>query len=225
MTLRLTFIFALLLLAQAAVADVTVTYMNCAPGGQHHIAMSEGNPVANDVLMGVYNWDDYYSDAIYQTFCIDAETLAGNDAVTYACVPLTEARATPGLTSGQLSAYRAYLLDALWGQHHAQTATNEGAIAFGLAVYEIVYDGEQMDYSSGLLAPAYDFEGGIFDGSNAGASAIWPMTKSMLNSLDYYGMSTSLIAWAADGGQDQITEDDTPTATSESSWGELKSLY
>ena len=48
--------------------------------------------------MGVYNWDDYYSDAVYQTFCIDAETLAGSDARTYACVPLTEARATPGLT-------------------------------------------------------------------------------------------------------------------------------
>ncbi len=48
---------------------------------------------------------------------------------------------------------------------------------------------------------------------------------TMLSTLDYYGMSTSLIAWAAEGGQDQIKEDDQPTATSESSWGELKSLY
>ncbi len=136
-----------------------------------------------------------------------------------------EARATPGLTSGQLSAFRAYLLEALWGQYYAMTATNEGAIAFGLAVYEIVYDGELMDFTSGYLAPTYEFESGVFDGSEEGASVHWPIAKGWLNTLDYYGMSTALIAWAAEGGQDQITEDDQPTATSETSWGAIKTLY
>jgi len=225
MVSRQLYFLALLLFAQASIAEVTVTYIDCSPGGAHAVAMSEGNPLADEVLVGRYNWQDAYSEQIYHTACIDLETLASTEAVTYQVVPLTEARAEPGLAGGQLSPARAYLLEAFWGQFNPLATSNEAAIAFGLGVYEIVYDGDSMDFSGGYLSGDYDFEGGIFDGSDGDDSGIWAITKGWLQALDYYGASTALIAWAVEGGQDQILEDDQPTAARRSSWGELKSLY
>ena len=216
----------LLIAALPASADVWVTYVETLLGGAHHVEMSVGNPVANNVIIGIYRWQDANNPYIYESMCIDLEHLANGNPIHYECVPLTEARTEPGITSGQLSPYRAQLLELYWGQFRQLVVNDQTAIAFHLGIYEIVYDGDSMTFTGNYLDNSYDFEGSVFDGSDGGNSTKWPIAVSWLQQLNLSGDSTDLIAWSAEGAQDQITEDGfTPVPVAGSSWGRVKALY
>ena len=227
MAQRVIIVLACLLLAQAVAAEtITVTYHSTDPGDWHLLALDGGSIPYNPALVGFYHWQDLNGPFIYEAVCIDAETSGVADAITYELVPLTEARMEPGLISGPLSQYRADLLELFWGQYRGLVGSNAEGAAFGLAVYEIVYDGDSMVFQGDNLDPTYDFEGGVFEASDGGASAIWSLSKDWLQALDLNGPRTDLIAWKAEGYQDQITEDGfTPVPVAPTSWGLLKALF
>jgi hypothetical protein len=102
----------------------------------------------------------------------------------------------------------------------------DNSVAFNLAIYEIVYDGNSLVFdANGFLVPGQDLTGGEFDGSDGG-SARWAIAESWLYALDLNGSSTGLIAWHSDDYHDQIVEEHFhPVPVEETTWGYLKSMY
>jgi hypothetical protein len=211
--------------AQAADACVEISFLAAPVSMNYPILLPTGSPVFANPKIGIYQWQDVTGTYIYESFCIDLETVGEGSAVVFDCVELTDAR-DPSLTGGQLSQFRADLLELLWAQFRWAVVGVEEAAAFQLAIYEIVYDGDDMTFGvDGLLEPGQDFAGGLVDCTNGG-SAQWAIAEGWLYSLDLNGAVADLIAWHSDERQDQIVERFFhPVPVKETTWGGIKSMY
>jgi len=218
------FLFTLLL-AQAASACVLISFLAAPVAANYHISLPSGAPLFDNPKLGVYQWQDANGPYIYESFCIDLETSGSGGPIAYDCVELTDAR-DPGLTGGQLSVFRAQLLELLWGQFRLSVAGVDEAVAFHLAIYEIVYDGDDLTFdTNGLLEAGQDFAGGLFDGTDGG-SPQWAIAEGWLYTLDLDGALADLIAWHSDTKQNQIVERHYhPVPVEETTWGAIKSSY
>ncbi len=218
-------LLCIVLCPQSALACVDVTFLDGPLAARYNTSLPNGSPVYSNPLVGVYRWQDTTGEYIYEALCIDLETDGNGDPINFECVELTDAR-DETLTSGKLSSFRAQLLELLWGQFKSLVISTDNSVAFHLAIYEIVYDGDSLVFdANGFLVPGQDLTGGEFDGSDGGSTQ-WAIAESWLYALDLNGSSTDLIAWHSEDYQDQIVEEHFhPVPVEETTWGHIKSLY
>jgi hypothetical protein len=123
----------LLLAAQVADACVEIAFLQAPVSMNYPILLPTGSPVFANPRIGIYQWQDVTGVYIYEAFCIDLETTGEGGPIAYDCVELTEARDV-SLTGGQLSEFRADLLELLWGQFRWSVVGVDEAAAFQLAI-------------------------------------------------------------------------------------------
>jgi len=213
------------LIAQPVFACVEIEFHAAPVTANYSISLPTGSPAFANPKLGIYQWIDVGGPYIYEAFCIDLETSGTGGPVVYDCVALTDAR-DPLLTGGQLSVHRADLIKLLWGQFRGSITSVDEAVAFHLAIYEIVYDGDALVFDgTGFIPGGQDFAGGLFDGTDGGSTQ-WAIAEAWLYALNEAGAAADLIAWHSDERQDQIVERHFyPIPVQESTWGQIKSLY
>jgi len=184
--------------AQAAIVNATFT--GVAPGGTANITPN-GN-----VGAGQYDFTYNYGDLnwlapSYGAFCIEIQqAISVGQTVTFDVVPITDAPSAFGPAG--MGAARADRLAELFGRHYVDSDTsNENAVAFGIAVWEIVND-DSLNLNAGAFTTVST--------NPAGAKAL---ASIWLAEIDGTGPRASLLALRSDKAQDYVIVNNDVPAT------------
>jgi uncharacterized protein (TIGR03382 family) len=177
--------------AQAAHgAIVNATFTGVSPGGTASI--TPGGNVGAGVYTFNYNHGDLnWLAPSFGAFCIEIQQpISGGQTVTFDVAPIEDA---PSSFADGMGVIRADRLKELFGRRYAESSDSaENAVAFGIAVWEIVND------------DTFDLNTGGFIANSTNPAGAKDLAASWLAEIDGNGPRASLLALLSDTAQDYV---------------------
>ena len=193
-------VFCALAGASAAnAAIVNSTFTGVGPGGTASI--SPGGNVGAGVYNFTYNYGDLnYLAPTYGAFCIEIQqSISNGQTVTFDVAPIEDAPSSFGPAG--MGAARADRLKELFGRRYNDSDdSGENAVAFGIAVWEIVND------------DVLNLDAGNFITNSTSPGGAKAVAAGWLAEIDGTGPKAPLLALESDTAQDYvIVNGDVPT--------------
>ncbi len=169
---------------------------------------------SGNTTAGLFQWvvnsstsDDISAGQALNSFCVELlQNVHVGNSYDYEVVDPTEVPAPNGFLDPGMSTEQASMISSLFDQHwdDANDGSSLSAAAFQIAVWEIVYEGGQVDFGDGSsAATGFNTQDGWFTASNNNGAT--DLADQWLASLFNNGVAAALIGFFSPGAQDQIT--------------------
>ena len=200
--------------APALADDMTMTMLGINGQGITYDFNDGVNTFSGDTTAGIFTWQvdsttssDYTVGQTFQSFCVElVQQVRTGNQYDYEIVDPTQVPSPNGDIDAGMAAEQAAMISSLFDQHwdDATDGSSLNAAAFQIAVWEIVYEGANVNYGDGqAAATGLSTQNGWFTATNNNGAT--DLADQWLAGLFNNGISAALMGFTSPTAQDQIT--------------------